>query len=243
MRKKLFKKVASVTLAALMTLSTPLSDWSNLTAYAKTNVVETSTALELATSSDNQYGLADNVADGVILHAWNWSFSQIMAELPNIAEAGYTAIQTSPIQRNKEGDNVPDTSAWWKFYQPTNFEIGNKLGTRDQFKQLCTEAHKYGIKIVVDVVANHLANVTGSGGNANSNRSSEIPDNIRNNDDFWHNDNYSGSSDTDRYQMTHAPIGMPDLNTSNKELQNIILNFLSDAQACGADGVPVWRNP
>ncbi|MDD6858795.1 MAG: hypothetical protein PUD71_10575, partial [Lachnospiraceae bacterium] len=100
MRKKLLKKVASVTLAALMTLSTPLSDWSNLTAYAKTNVVETSTALELATSSDNQYGLADNVADGVILHAWNWSFSQIMAELPNIAEAGYTAIQTSPIQRN-----------------------------------------------------------------------------------------------------------------------------------------------
>ena len=49
MRKKLFKNVASVTLAALMTLSTPLSDWSNLTAYAKTNVVETSTALELAT--------------------------------------------------------------------------------------------------------------------------------------------------------------------------------------------------
>ena len=86
------------------------------------------------------------------------------------------------------------------------------------------------------MVANHLANVTGSGGNAKSNRSSEIPDNIRNNDDFWHNDNYSGSSDTDRYQMTHAPIVMPDLNTSNKELQNIILNFLSDAQACGADG-------
>ncbi len=233
------KRFISMMLSVVMVISGYGYDFSGLTnVYAAENTeIKTDNITESQDiSSANEYGLADNVADGVILHAWNWSFSQIMAELPNIAEAGYTAIQTSPIQRNKEGDNVPDTSAWWKFYQPTNFEIGNKLGTRDQFKQLCTEAHKYGIKIVVDVVANHLANVNGSDGNAKSNRSSEIPDNIRNNDDFWHNDNYSGSSDTDRYQMTHAPIGMPDLNTSNTELQDIILNFLSDAQACGADG-------
>ena len=233
------KRFISMMLSVVMVISGYGYDFSGLTnVYAAENTeIKTDNITESQDiSSANEYGLADNVADGVILHAWNWSFSQIMAELPNIAEAGYTAIQTSPIQRNKEGNNVPDTSAWWKFYQPTNFEIGNKLGTRDQFKQLCTEAHKYGIKIVVDVVANHLANVTGSGGNANSNRSSEIPDNIRNNDAFWHTDGYSGSSDTDRYQMTHAPIGMPDLNTSNTELQDIILNFLSDAQACGADG-------
>ena len=233
------KRFISMMLSVVMVISGYGYDFSGLTnVYAAKNTeIKTDNITESQDiSSANEYGLADNVADGVILHAWNWSFSQIMAELPNIAEAGYTAIQTSPIQRNKEGDNVPDTSAWWKFYQPTNFEIGNKLGTRDQFKQLCTEAHKYGIKIVVDVVANHLANVNGSDGNAKSNRSSEIPDNIRNNDAFWHNDNYSGSSDTDRYQMTHAPIGMPDLNTSNTELQDIILNFLSDAQACGADG-------
>ena len=215
------KRFISMMLSVVMVISGYGYDFSGLTnVYAAENTeIKTDNITESQDiSSANEYGLADNVADGVILHAWNWSFSQIMAELPNIAEAGYTAIQTSPIQRNKEGDNVPDTSAWWKFYQPTNFEIGNKLGTRDQFKQLCTEAHKYGIKIVVDVVANHLANVNGSDGNAKSNRSSEIPDNIRNNDAFWHNDNYSGSSDTDRYQMTHAPIGMPDLNTSNTEL-------------------------
>lgn len=47
--KKTIQKSCKRNLAALMTLSTPLSDWSNLTAYAKTNVVETSTALELAT--------------------------------------------------------------------------------------------------------------------------------------------------------------------------------------------------
>lgn len=179
--------------------------------------------------------LADNVEDGVILHAWNWSFSQIKEELPKIAAAGFTAVQTSPIQPNKDGSDVPNTGAWWKFYQPTDFTIGNKLGSEDEFKALCDEAHKYGVKIVVDVVANHLANNT-KGANTYEERSTQIPEYIRNNNEYWHSDNYTGSSDSDRYQMTRGPIGMPDLNTGSTGLQDIIMKFLSKAQADGADG-------
>lgn len=189
-----------------------------------------------AASVTDKYGLAKTVEDGVILHCWNWSFQTIINELPNIANAGFTSIQTSPIQMNKDGaSGVYNNGDWWKFYQPINFKIGNALGTRDQFKRMCDEAHKYGIKVIVDVVANHLANNT-TGANTKAERCYQISSEIRDNEDFWHHDNYSGPSDSDRYQMTHAPVGMPDLNTSNSQLQDMIIAFLNDAQDCGADG-------
>ena len=100
------KRFISMMLSVVMVISGYGYDFSGLTnVYAAKNTeIKTDNITESQDiSSANEYGLADNVADGVILHAWNWSFSQIMAELPNIAEEGYTAIQTSPIQRNKEG--------------------------------------------------------------------------------------------------------------------------------------------
>ena len=42
-------------------------------------------------------------------------------------------------------------------YQPINYKIGNyQLGTRDEFIEMCNEAHKYGVKVIVDVVINHM---------------------------------------------------------------------------------------
>ena len=223
------KSLALVIALAMATTNIPVNLISKVTGNDAAEVSKVSAA-------SKDYGLADDIEDGVILHAWNWSFDQIKEELPKIAEAGFTAVQTSPAQPNKDGDNVSNTSRWWKFYQPTDFTIGNKLGSKTDLTELCEEADKYGIKIIVDVVANHLANNTGKEGNSASDRSSQIPDWIRNNDDFWHSDNFSGSSDSDRYQMTRGPIGMPDLNTGNTELQNYIIGYLNDLQDCGVDG-------
>lgn len=41
-----------------------------------------------ASSSLNSQGLASNVQDGVILHAWNWSYNTIKNNMANIAAAG-----------------------------------------------------------------------------------------------------------------------------------------------------------
>ena len=228
------KSVVTKSLALSMALAMTAT---NIPANLFGDVIDSDVAeVSVVSAESTDYGLAKDVDDGVILHAWNWSFDQIKEELPEIAKAGFTTVQTSPAQPNKDGNNVSNTSRWWKFYQPTDFTIGNKLGTEEDLTELCEEADKYGIKIIVDVVANHLANNTGKEGNAASDRSSQIPDWIRNNDDFWHSDNYSGSSDSDRYQMTRGPIGMPDLNTGNKELQDYIIGYLNDLQDCGVDG-------
>lgn len=40
--------------------------------------------------ADNQYGLKDNIQDGVILHCFDWKLSDIEKEIPVIAQAGFT---------------------------------------------------------------------------------------------------------------------------------------------------------
>ena len=69
---------------------------------------------------------------GPILHCWNWSLKNIEDRLPSIKAAGYTAIQTSPLQPQKDfyaGGYWKNE--WWKLYQPLGFEIAtynNALG-------------------------------------------------------------------------------------------------------------------
>ena len=87
----------------------------------------------------NDYGLADNIQNGTILHCFDWKYNDIKAELPNIAEAGFTSIQTSPAQPQVT------SGKWYWLYQPLGFYIGtNDLGTKAELQSLCTEAEKYG---------------------------------------------------------------------------------------------------
>ena len=111
---------------------------------------------------------ADNVQDGQILQCFCWSYNEIMEYLPTIASQGFTAIQTSPVQVCKEstvdelGNGKNAKGVWWAYYQPAAFTIDdtgtNAMGTPEEFQQMCTMAHQYGVKVLVDVVANHLGN-------------------------------------------------------------------------------------
>ncbi|WP_160690986.1 starch-binding protein [Clostridium sp. C2-6-12] len=176
--------------------------------------------------------LADSIENGVILHAWNWSFNTIKDNLDAIADAGYTSIQVSPIQGTKE--NTKKTSYWWLLYQPTNFSIGNaQLGTREEFKQLCDAAEAKGIKIIVDVVANHTANA--GGGNDQYYPSKSVDPDLLNDPNCWH-DHTQVSDWNNRWQVTHYCIGLPDLNSSNAKVQNKVISYLNDCIDCGADG-------
>lgn len=65
-------------------------------------------------SAANDYGLSDKAEEGVILHAWNWSFTAIKNNMKDIAEAGYTSVQTSPVQRPKDYSQGSDQTGWWK---------------------------------------------------------------------------------------------------------------------------------
>ena len=184
----------------------------------------------------NKQGLADNLQDGAILHTWCWSFKTIKEHMKEIAEAGFSAIQTSPISQCKVGDgggmqlqdtdDSVDNGKWYYHYQPTDFVIGNyQLGTKDEFKAMCDEAHKYGVKVIVDAVLNHL-----------SGDKTVISENITNIQNPFHTmgevTNYN-----DREQVTQGKLlGLTDLNTQNEEIQQYELKYLKECVEAGADG-------
>lgn len=163
-------------------------------------------------------------SEEVILHCWNWPVSVIRDKLNDIKEAGYTAIQTSPINGivgsgNSTADNT--VSNWYQFYQPKNYTIGNKICTQAEFTSLCEEAHELGMKVIVDVVLNHTTDQTGqiSGITKDYHSNSELSN--------W----------DDRYQQTQYNLtGMPDLNTNNTTLQSQANALLKSIISAGADG-------
>ncbi len=190
---------------------------------------------DLKDPADNQKD--SDIQGNTILHCFDWSYKAITDNLDKIAEAGYTAVQTSPVQAPKDySPNWLDTDGqWWKLYQPLDFKISNNtwLGTKAQLTALCTEAKKYNIKIVVDIVANHLAN-NGTSGGGYAKINSNIDPDLKN--EIYFHTSTTGVNDNSRYNMTQYHLGMPDLNTGNSLVQQKALNLLKECIDCGVDG-------
>ncbi|MGN0463067.1 MAG: alpha-amylase family glycosyl hydrolase, partial [Ruminococcus sp.] len=226
-------------LSTVLTLCIILSSItvSGFTVFAVTNDTESSGAsVSTETTSANAYGLVDNVQQGQILQCWNWSYNGIKSNMQKIAEQGFSAIQTSPIQTIKESTQGKSFSTnWWVYYQPSDFKIDtssqNALGTKAEFKAMCDEAHKYGVKVIVDAVLNHMAN------NGDNTLSSTIPSDIRNDSSCWHSITTNTSNWNSRWDITHNCMGgLPDLNTGNSKIQNYEKAFMKECIDAGADG-------
>lgn len=73
----------------------------------------------------------ETIQQGTILHCFDWKYTDIQASLQSIKDAGFTAVQTSPAQKNYTGD-----TEWSTLYRPRNpSEIGpNTLEPRTNFR-------------------------------------------------------------------------------------------------------------
>ena len=187
--------------------------------YSKV-ALATSLCLALNMSAANSYGLPENCQDGTILHCFDWSFNQIKEELPNIAKAGFTSVQTSPSQGNA-GNNA----TWYFAYQPYDFTFATGgLGSKQDLINLCAEADKYGIKVIVDVVSNHL----------NGSMNYVAPK--WNNNEYWHTHG-SNIDYNNRWQVTHGDIGMRDLNSEHPTVYNAVRAYVDELKSYGVDGI------
>ncbi len=205
------------------------------------NAAETSKA-----KTGQPVSLQDNVEDGVILHALCWSYADIEKNIPAIAAAGYSAVQVSPVQQPKDYSTSTNVSGqWWKFYQPVSLSIAKKswAGTATELKSLCTAAHKAGVKIICDVVTNHL----GADDDAGPTRlaaevKTYMPSFYGSNgavkgNQYFHDPSLGSASDSDVRSVTQkVSSGCPDLNTGNKTVQNAVAGLLKECINCGADG-------
>lgn len=180
--------------------------------------------------------------DEVILHAWSWSFNTIGENMKLIAESGYDMVQTSPAQTcfvgedgglalwSEEGDTI--RGKWYYYYQPIDWKIGNyMLGSRDEFKAMCDSANKYGVRVLVDVLPNHVAidhtAVTAA-----------LDSVVGGHENLFHANGFTDITQwNDRYECTTGMMGkLPDVNTENPEFQYYYMKYVNDLIACGARG-------
>ncbi len=200
-----------------------------------TMIVIPATSATAAPVADNVigYNLPADINDGNILHAFSWKLKEVTQYAQEIAEAGYTAVQVSPIQCTKDTTNDGAyANDWWCFYQPTDLAIGNELGNENDLKEMCETLHAYGIKVICDIVANHVQNSTNKTEAAKVNAT--LKSYLR---------NTSGTKlvpyvDSTRAGQTTTDLNsqLPDLDTSNKDYQNYLIGYLDTLADCGVDG-------
>lgn len=87
----------------------------------------------------------------------------IIKKLGYLKSMGVTAIWITPIFKNNavQGDGtVEGSSAAHHGYWITDFmQVDPHLGTNDDFKELVSLAHSMGIKVFMDIITNHSADV------------------------------------------------------------------------------------
>lgn len=253
------KKIAGIFMALVLAVSASMtacssdsqgtaSQTSSQPTSASESIEESSETSGSSGNSENASAAADNSAyeyqkneDGTIamsygsiLHAFCWSFNTITENLQDIKDAGYTSIQTSPINECKVGESggmalysEDDSGKWYYHYQPTDYTIGNyQLGTLEEFEHMCEEANKLGLKIIVDVPLNHTTSDEAA-----------VSENIFNIcEQPFHGNGEIGSYSSRRQVTQNDLLGLKDLNTQDPDVQQYILTYLKSCVEAGASG-------
>ncbi|HEY9596215.1 MAG TPA: alpha-amylase family glycosyl hydrolase [Cyanophyceae cyanobacterium] len=159
---------------------------------------------------------------GVIFQAFDMHFQDIKAQLPELQRFGYTYIQISPPQKSNPSPE------WWARYQPIDHTvIESPLGTEKDLKELINAAHSRKIKIIIDVVFNHMANY------GNYVKSLNYPH-------FSPQDFHSQAciDYSNRKSVTQGWINcdLPDLKTDSAYVRQEAKNYLKKLLSLGADG-------
>ena len=173
-----------------------------------------------------------------ILHVWSWNFPTIAENMKQIADAGFTMIQTSPVNAcfSPEGGNVKiydeKEGNWYHYYQPTDWTIGNNIvGTEEEMKAMLDSAKKYDIRVLVDVLPNHTAfNIDLV--------ADEFYAAVGGREKMFHTHGLEGIQDyNDRTQCTHQGVGgLPDVNTENPLFQKYYMEFVNKLVNMGVRG-------
>lgn len=170
-------------------------------------------------------GYTPSVKADVIYQAFDIPFQEIKNQLPQLKANGFTYIQVSPPEKSNPSDQ------WWARYQPVDFTvIESRLGNENDLKELINAAHEQGLKILVDVVLNHMANASPYVENLQYPRFSRADFHPR-----------GDVNDNNCPTVTNGWLGgnLPDLNTSSPYVQGELRNYLTKLLDLGVDGFRV----
>lgn len=203
-------------------------------------IAATAMAAVPAMSKDRITVNPDATNEDVILHVWSWNFPEIARSMHEIADAGYTMIQTSPVQPHyaPEGSCVEifdpkvKKGNWYYYYQPTDWKVGNKiLGSKEQMQAMLDSAAKYNVRVIVDVLPNHTAFDIDA-------VSPEFYKAVGGRDKMFHSNGLRPISDYQgRTECTLMGVGgLPDVNTENPDFQKYYMQFVNELLRMGVRG-------
>lgn len=169
-------------------------------------------------------------ADGFIAndHYFGGNLDGIRRKLDYIASLGATCIYLNPIFEAHENHryNTADYS-----------KIDPMLGTKEDFKRLCAEAEKKGIKVILDGVFSHTGadsvyfNKYGRYPSCGAYNSTQSPYSS------W----YSFSNWPDKYASWWGITTLPELNETSEGVMNFLTGKGGIVQKWLAEGAGGWR--
>jgi glycosidase len=125
------------------------------------HIIEAQQAIQKDFSKESARASADWVRDGVIYEIFPRQFSAegnfkgVTAQLDRLQNLGVTILWLMPIHpigKEQRKGSIGSPYAVQDYYA-----INPDYGTKDDLKKLISEAHKRGMKAIIDIVANHTA--------------------------------------------------------------------------------------
>jgi alpha-amylase len=160
------------------------------------------------------------VLPDAFVHLFDWPFARCEAELDALVAEGFTGLQVSPPQRSI------DNPVWWGRYQPVDHTVlDGPLGDEAALRRLIEAAHRRSLKVLIDVVLNHMA----GGPYAQTLRYPRFgPEHFRPRTTIDYNDL--------RSIREGWLVGLPDLDTTHPHVRAEARRYLERLIDCGADG-------
>lgn len=122
----------------------------------------------------------------VILHAFNWKYSDVTARAAAIQAAGYRIVLVAPAHKSAGTE-------WWSRYQPQDYRVINhSLGDKTSFQAMINALSSRGIRVYADVVLNHKANESWKRSDLNY-PGSEVLATYASNSSYWNNQRLFGN--------------------------------------------------
>ena len=156
-----------------------------------------------------------------------WEVNYTIEKLDLIKDCGFDAIQIVSVNPCKEELGL------FGHYQIYDLVIGNYLYTEESLKQLCDEAHKRGLKVIIDSIFTHFANKSVH----NSLEPNEkVAKRFTENPWFWKDKqqiNYN-----DRNSVINHCNGLAATRTDNWDFEDIVIDYIDYlTEDIGADGL------
>ncbi|MBK6930246.1 MAG: glycoside hydrolase family 13 protein [Saprospirales bacterium] len=171
-------------------------------------------------SNDQHPGLLDGLARDSLLGRHGGDLKGVLDHLNYLQDLGITAIWLNP-----ELENDQASSSYHGYAITDMYRVDRRLGTNEQYRELVGQCHSRGIKVVRDVVPNHIGN--------NHYWMADLP--MKDWLNIWPEmtqtsyraptlaDPYASDSDKKRFNEGWFASAMPDLNQRNPHLASYLI--------------------